>query len=73
MTFLSRIVLFFGFSLIANAGIAQIGLVEPKLEFAFEAVITLDPAQDLGITTYGKRRQKSSQNAACDQYVYHIF
>ena len=35
---------------------AQNFLADPKLEFAFEAVITLDSAQDLGITTYGKRR-----------------
>ena len=56
MSFSSKIILFLEFSLIANAGIAQVGLVEPKLEFAFEAVITLDLAQDLGITTYGKRR-----------------
>jgi hypothetical protein len=31
-------------------------LADPKLEFAFEATVTLDPAQDLGVTTYGKRR-----------------
>ena len=35
---------------------AQIGLPEPKLEFIFEAKVTLDPIQELGITTYGKRR-----------------
>ena len=35
---------------------AQIGLIEPKLEFAFEATATLDPPQELGVTTYGKRR-----------------
>ena len=40
----------------AQGAFAQNNLVEPHLEFAFEAVVTLDPAQDLGITTYGKRR-----------------
>jgi hypothetical protein len=35
---------------------AQNGLPEPKLEFIFEAKVTLDPIQELGITTYGKRR-----------------
>lgn len=35
---------------------AQSGLTEPKLEFIFEAKVTLDPVQELGITTYGKRR-----------------
>ena len=35
---------------------AQTTLPEPKIEFIFEAKVTLDPAQELGITTYGKRR-----------------
>ena len=35
---------------------AQNGLTEPKLEFIFETTVTLDPPQELGITTYGKRR-----------------
>jgi hypothetical protein len=35
---------------------AQNTLADPKLEFAFEATVTLDPPQDLGTTTYGKRR-----------------
>ena len=35
---------------------AQSPLPEPKLEFAFEATATLDPPQELGVTTYGKRR-----------------
>jgi hypothetical protein len=35
---------------------AQTTLPEPKLEFIFEAKVTLDPIQELGITTYGKRR-----------------
>lgn len=29
---------------------------EPQFEFVFEATVTLDPPQELGITTYGKRR-----------------
>ncbi len=36
--------------------VAQNGLLEPKLEFIFEAKVTLDPVHELGITTYGKRR-----------------
>ncbi len=36
--------------------VAQNGLPEPKLEFIFEAKVTLDPAQEIGTTTYGKRR-----------------
>ncbi len=35
---------------------AQSDLLEPKLEFIFEAKVTLDPAMELGATTYGKRR-----------------
>ncbi len=35
---------------------SQTVLPEPKLELIFEAKVTLDPPQDLGITTYGKRR-----------------
>ena len=31
-------------------------LAEPTLEFIFEAKVSLDSAQELGITTYGKRR-----------------
>lgn len=31
-------------------------LADPHLEFAFEATVTLDPPQELGVTTYGKRR-----------------
>jgi Protein of unknown function (DUF3237) len=37
-------------------GTAQTPIPEPKLEFIFEAKVTLDPAQELGVTTYGKRR-----------------
>lgn len=31
-------------------------LAQPKLEFIFEAVVTLDPPQELGQTKYGVRR-----------------
>jgi hypothetical protein len=35
---------------------AQMHLPEPKLEFIFEAKVTLDSIQELGVTTYAKRR-----------------
>jgi Protein of unknown function (DUF3237) len=35
---------------------AQSNLPEPSLELIFEAKVTLDPIQELGVTTYGKRR-----------------
>ena len=35
---------------------AQTTLPEPTLELIFEAKVTLDAVQELGITTYGKRR-----------------
>lgn len=35
---------------------AQSLLPEPKLELIFEAKVLLDPVQELGMTTYGKRR-----------------
>lgn len=35
---------------------SQTVLPEPQLELIFEAKVTLDPAQELGVTTYGKRR-----------------
>ncbi len=47
------------FALIATTKIVKAQsplLPEPKLEFAFEATVTLDSAQNLGSTTYGKRR-----------------
>jgi Protein of unknown function (DUF3237) len=31
-------------------------LIAPQLDFAFEATVNLDPIQDVGMTTYGKRR-----------------
>ena len=39
-----------------SSNFAQDMLPEPKLEFIFEAKVTIDPALELGITTYGKRR-----------------
>ena len=56
MAFFNKIFLLFAFVTLSNKATAQNFLSDPKLEFAFEAVITLDTAQDLGITTYGKRR-----------------
>jgi Protein of unknown function (DUF3237) len=45
------------FSIVSTKNMmAQTALPEPKLEFIFEAKVTLDPAQELGVTTYGKRR-----------------
>ena len=35
---------------------AQSSLPEPELEFIFEATVTLDPPQEVGVTKYGKRR-----------------
>ena len=40
----------------AQSVAAQSELADPSLEFIFEAKVTLDTAQELGITTYGKRR-----------------
>ena len=50
--------LLFLFTLMAHFENAQsqTTLSEPTLEFIFEAKVTLDPAQELGITTNGKRR-----------------
>ena len=49
------LLIFFLIATIKNAT-AQTTLPEPTLEFIFEAKVTLDPPQDLGVTTYGKRR-----------------
>ncbi len=49
--------LFFSLLLAISLNIAaQTTLPQPQLEFIFEAKITLDPPQELGVTTYGKRR-----------------
>jgi hypothetical protein len=55
MKFLKHL-LFLFLLMITSKTEAQNGLPEPKLEFIFEAKVTLDPVQELGITTYGKRR-----------------
>ena len=49
-----NILIFFIFSTISS--MAQNTLADPPLEFAFEVTCTLDPPQELGITSYGKRR-----------------
>lgn len=51
----TTLLLLFSFMATKNM-MAQTPLAEPKLEFIFEAKVTLDPAQELGVTTYRKRR-----------------
>lgn len=46
----------FTFIFFTQNSMAQQNLADPQLEFAFEATITLDPPQELGMTAYGKRR-----------------
>jgi hypothetical protein len=53
MTFLNKILLLIAFMAVSTQLDAQ---PEPKFEFVFEATVTLDPPQELGITNYGKRR-----------------
>lgn len=48
--------LFCFFLLAVKTAEAQNDSLAPKLEFIFEARVTLDPPQELGVTTYGKRR-----------------
>ncbi len=55
MKFSSKLLLFF-LLLATSKAAAQSGLPEPKLEFIFEAKVTLDPVHEIGFTTYGKRR-----------------
>ena len=52
-SFCLLLMLFIGYQ---NANAQSSNLVQPTLELIFEAKVTLDPAQELGITTYGKRR-----------------
>jgi Protein of unknown function (DUF3237) len=48
---------FFTFKSIAQLPVAApLVPTEPKLEFIFEAKVTIDPAIEVGITTYAKRR-----------------
>jgi hypothetical protein len=56
MKFLFNFLLVFLFMATAKKSTAQTGLPEPKLEFIFEAKVSLDPIQELGVTTYAKRR-----------------
>ena len=56
MKFLIKILLLFILMATIIDVNAQTTLPEPALEFIFEAKVTLDPPQELGITTYGKRR-----------------
>ncbi|AEE48378.1 DUF3237 domain-containing protein [Haliscomenobacter hydrossis] len=51
-----KISILFFFILSTLSSMAQNTLADPALEFAFEVTCTLDPPQELGITTYGKRR-----------------
>jgi Protein of unknown function (DUF3237) len=53
MKFLNKTLLLIAFMAVTEQLNAQ---PEPKFEFAFEAIVTLDPPQELGITNYGKRR-----------------
>jgi hypothetical protein len=56
MKFLLKFLLVFLLMATAKNSNAQMGLPEPKLEFIFEAKVSLDPIQELGVTTYAKRR-----------------
>ncbi len=56
MKFSINLLLLFTFISTAQMVKAQTLLLEPKLEFIFEAKVTLDPVHEIGITTYGKRR-----------------
>lgn len=48
--------LFLTLSFLTMYNLAAQNLPDPKLEFAFEATVILDPPQELGMTAYGKRR-----------------
>ena len=56
MKLLFKILFILSFMAIFDKIEAQSNLPEPSLELIFEAKVTLDPVQELGITTYGKRR-----------------
>lgn len=53
---LKSLAVFIFMSLTNIASAADSSLTKPELEFLFEATVTLDPPQELGITKYGKRR-----------------
>lgn len=56
MKFIIKLLLLFTLMTTTKNLTAQTTLPEPTLELIFEAKVTLDPVQELGITTYGKRR-----------------
>ncbi len=56
MKFLIKLLLLFTLMATIKNVTAQTILPEPALELIFEAKVTLDPPQELGSTTYGKRR-----------------
>ena len=56
MKFIIKLLLLFTLMTTTKSTTAQTTLPEPTLELIFEAKVTLDPVQELGITTYGKRR-----------------
>lgn len=56
MKFIIKLLLLFILMTTTKILKAQTTLPEPTLELIFEAKVTLDPVQELGITTYGKRR-----------------
>ena len=56
MKFIINLLFLFTLMTTTKSLTAQTTLPEPTLELIFEAKVTLDPVQELGITTYGKRR-----------------
>ncbi|MFX0557833.1 DUF3237 domain-containing protein [Maribacter sp. CXY002] len=56
MNAIKRLVLVFFVTLAYGKLTAQSKVPEPKLEFLFEEKVLLEPAQELGVTTYGNRR-----------------
>jgi hypothetical protein len=53
---IKSLALLMGCFLAFNSSFGQSKVPEPKLEFLFEEKVLLEPAQELGITTYGNRR-----------------
>lgn len=56
MMMIKRGLILFALVFMSNQLSAQSKVPEPKLEFLFEEKVLLEPAQELGITTYGNRR-----------------
>ena len=48
--------LFLCTALFISSALAEKQLTKPDLEFIFEALVTLDPPREVGVTKYGKRR-----------------